>query len=325
MEKRPAYSINKQLLGLISLAVLVFIVHFFSASSVLAKDSTTTTRFLILVSKKTPPYLKCEKGVKEVFWKKYKGTFETKSLYLSKEQPGDLKQKIEEFAPSVAVCIGTRAAFFLKDEEFKFPWVATFLIDKSIESLMAPGLLAVSMDVPIERRIETLCRIKNRVRAGLLTYKSPKSSPKRIQTGACKGKDAYYIMSPFFSSIESALQTLLEEQVDSFFITPDPVIFNSQEAVAYALLWGLRNKVAVCGLSSGYVKNGALYALEADIEALGKQAGRLAIARIEGRTSGKTVIEHPQKLILSINLKTAKRLGLKIPPDVLNSAQMIIR
>ncbi len=132
-------------------------------------------------------------------------------------------------------------------------------------------------------------------------------------------------MSPFFSSIESALQALLEEHVDSFFITPDPIIFNSQEAVAYTLLWGLRNKVAVCGLSSGYVKNGALYALEADIEALGSQAGRLAIASLEGRTSGKTVIEHPKKLILSINLKTAKRLGIKIPPDVLNRAQMVIR
>ena len=328
MQKRSFYFRKRTgFLSLLSMAIATLILlvpagssHF---SNALAKESSV--RFLILVSKKSEPYLKCERGVRELLAEQSMAISEIKSIYMNQKTTEGLKKDIDAFRPTVAVCIGTRAAFFLKEAKPGFPWVATFLIDQSIDALMMPGLLAVSVDVPIEKRLEMLCKIRKHVHAGLLEYKSPKSAPQKIQEGACKGQDAYYVVSPFFSSIETALQGLLKNQINSFLITPDPRIFNSQESVAYTLLWGLRNRIAVCGLSSGYVKNGALYALEADIVALGRQACQLAIDSLEGKTGGKTVIQHPKKLILSINLKTARRLGLKIPENVLKKAQLVIR
>ena len=295
----------------------------FCLSSVFADKSVT--RFLIIVSKRTGPYLKCEKGVRNEIWERCHKPFEIQSIYLDEDDTDAIRQQINRFNPSVAVCIGTRAAFFLKETMPIFPWVATLLVDKSIEAIKRHGFLAVSMDVPIETRMEILCRMKKHVLAGLLSYNSAEEPIEEMEEGACHGRDARILISTFFSSIELALQALIRRHVNAFFITPDPRIFNSQEAVAYTLLWGLRNKIAVCGLSSGYVRNGALYALEADIVALGEQAAQLAIDRIHGRTGEKTVIQHPRKLILSINLKTARRLGIKIPEAVMEKARLVIR
>jgi len=328
MPKRSIYYKKQRAFpGFLSVGIVTLFMLIIAGGSLFfnAMADESPVHFLILISKKSNPYLECERGTRELLMKASKAFVEVKSIYLDKKTTEDLKKEIEAFRPSIAVCIGTRAAFFLKEAKLGFPWVATFIIDKSIAALMMPGLLAVSMDVPIEKRLEILCQIRNHVHAGLLEYKTPKSAPQKIHEGACKNRDAYYMVLPFFGAIETALQNLLKNQINSFLITPDPRIFNSQESVAYTLLWGLRNKIAVCGLSSGYVKNGALYALEADIEAMGRQACQLAIDCMEGKTAGKTVIQHPQKLILSINLKTAKRLGLTIPENVLKKAQLVIR
>ncbi len=312
----------KRLLNMAAFWSMLLLSVIFASSPVLAAKNKDS--IIILVSKKFGPYLQCEMGVKDFVKRRWKRPFEMATIYLSEHSDLETKEKISQLSPTLAICIGTRAAYFLDGLKPHFPWVATFLLDKSIESLKSRPLLAVSMDVPIEVRIQTLCRIKKHVHAAVLGYKVPVSPIKPIETGKCRDRDAYVIVSPFFSSIKTALQKVLELSVNSFFITADPRIFNSQEVVSYTLLWGLRNKIAVCGLSSGYVKNGALYSLEADVVALGSQAAGLALGYVNGKVKGETIIQHPDKLLLSINLKTAKRLGIEIPRSVMDEAFWVI-
>ncbi len=312
----------KRLLKIAAFWAVLFLFALFAASPVLGAKNKDS--IIILVSKKFGPYLQCEKGVKNFVKKKWQRPFEMATIYLSELNEFETKEKITQLSPTLAISIGTRAAYFLDGLKPHFPWVATFLLENSIESLKSRPLLAISMDVPIEVRIQTMCKIKGHVHAAVLGYKVPVSPIKPVKTGKCRNRDAYVIASPFFSSIKTALQKVLELSVNSFFITADPRIFNSQEVVSYTLLWGLRNKIAVCGLSSGYVKNGALYSLEADVVALGSQAANLALGYVSGKVKGETIIQHPNKLLLSINLKTAKRLGIEIPRSVMDEAFLVI-
>ncbi len=282
--------------------------------------------FAIIVSRDLRPYLVCEQGVRQFLENWGRRSHKIVSMHLAEKDPSQVRNQITRMKPDMVICIGTKAAYLLRDMKPNYPWVATFIIDKTIEELKKTnGVIAVSMDVPIEKRISILCKIKDRVHAAVLARDVPASPKTYIKYGPCKTRNAYLQVFPFLSSIEVALQNILKNSINTFFITADPQIFNSQEVVTYTLLWGLRNRIAICGLSAGYVKNGALYALEADVRALGKQAAKLAIGCLLGKIKGDVVVQHPQKLILSINLKTASRLGLKIPVSILEKAQVVVK
>ena len=304
---------------------LFFIVLSLTPSATLGQINSAAATFLLVVSKQSGPYLMCEEGVKKAIRLGWKGPYKIYTIYLNTDEIDELKEKIERLQPTAAILIGTRAAFFIKEIHPSYPWVATFFLKKSIQQLKLKRLLAVTMDVPLEKKLDILCMIKNNIRAGLLEPNQKQSLQKQYDENACKGKNAYLVMAPYSTSIEVALNNILKLSINSFFITPDPEIFSSQEAVTYTLLWGLRNKIAVCGLSSGYVKNGALYALEADIPDLGRQAAELMMDYLTGKIKKEKIIKHPRKLVLSLNLRTARRLGVKVPDSVIDMAQIIIR
>ncbi len=315
-------SINSWIRGGLCLAAALL---FLFSTSALSFADINPALFLVVVSKEAKPYILCEEGIIKAIRQGWKGRYKISTIYLDQDEEEELREEVEELRPTAAICIGTRAAFFMKEIGPSYPWVATFLLDKSIQRLNLKRLLAVSMDVPMEKRMETLCRIKSHIRAGLLSHEKQTAVKRPFRAGSCMGKDAYLVIAPYRASIEKALGNILKLAINSFFITPDPEIFNSQEAVTYTLLWGLRNKVAVCGLSSGYVKNGALFALEADVKDLGEQAAELALDYLAGKIKEKMVIEHPRKFVLSLNLKTARRLGIKVPESVLETARIVIR
>jgi putative ABC transport system substrate-binding protein len=65
------------------------------------------------------------------------------------------------------------------------------------------------------------------------------------------------------------------------------------------------------------VKRGCLLTYASDYAALGKQGAVLADKIFKGTKPADLPIELPDKILLALNLTTAKAIGLKIPKDIL--------
>ena len=73
-----------------------------------------------------------------------------------------------------------------------------------------------------------------------------------------------------------------------------------------------------------YVDAGGLMSYGPNIDAIYRQLARFAVKVLNGTSVGEIPIEEPTKFELVINRRTANAIGIRLPPDLLMSADQII-
>jgi putative ABC transport system substrate-binding protein len=92
------------------------------------------------------------------------------------------------------------------------------------------------------------------------------------------------------------------------------------------LLIAYRKKIPVLGLSERHAQMGALFSLSfASSEDIGRQAGELVQSILGGTRAAEIPYTTPRKLNLTVNLKTAGKLGIEIPKAILGRAATVIQ
>ena len=72
------------------------------------------------------------------------------------------------------------------------------------------------------------------------------------------------------------------------------------------------------------VEKGALASYGGDFHLFGLQAAKLVAKILNGAKPSEIPIETPDRFVLTINLSTAKAIGLKIPRTVLEGADKLV-
>jgi ABC-type uncharacterized transport system substrate-binding protein len=112
-----------------------------------------------------------------------------------------------------------------------------------------------------------------------------------------------------------------ELRVDALWLLPDGTA-TVQETVHYALELAHWRRMVVIGLSRWYVASGALFALAPRPESYGAAAGELGQQVLRGMAPSGVV--HARDHALYVNLRTASRLGLKLPRQVVDAAEQVL-
>ncbi len=81
--------------------------------------------------------------------------------------------------------------------------------------------------------------------------------------------------------------------------------------------------IPAVSMFSEFVGSGGLMAYGPSVPAAAQRCGAYVGRILQGVKPGELPIERPQTFELAVNLKTAKALGLTIPPSVLGRADKV--
>jgi putative tryptophan/tyrosine transport system substrate-binding protein len=112
------------------------------------------------------------------------------------------------------------------------------------------------------------------------------------------------------------------ERTYAFMVLPDPV-FNAQRARLVSL--AAKHRLPAIYDRRAYADIGGLITYGPNFPDLLRRAATFVEKILKGAKPGDLPVEQPTKFELVINLKTAKQIGLTIPPNVLARADRVIR
>jgi putative tryptophan/tyrosine transport system substrate-binding protein len=121
--------------------------------------------------------------------------------------------------------------------------------------------------------------------------------------------------------IDSAFAAARRDAVNALLVSDDPVF----GVVSYQLIdAAARSKIPTLYYDSGFVLAGGLISYGPSFDELARQQGGYLGRILEGAKPADLPVQQANKFELVINLKTAKSLGLSVPPSILASVDRVI-
>jgi putative ABC transport system substrate-binding protein len=123
------------------------------------------------------------------------------------------------------------------------------------------------------------------------------------------------------TELDRAFATAARERVDAVFVLASPMAVQQRGRLVSL---ATKHRLSTMYAMRIFVEAGGLLAYGPDLLDLYRRASGYVDKIFKGAKPGDLPIEQPTKFELVINLKTAKALGLTIPPSLLQRADQVI-
>jgi putative ABC transport system substrate-binding protein len=121
--------------------------------------------------------------------------------------------------------------------------------------------------------------------------------------------------------LQQILDDLAQNSPDGLFVTPDHFLFTQRERV---ITFAAIHRIPAAYALREYVPAGGLFALGANRHEMFRRAANYVDRILKGAKPGDLPIEEPMRFELVLNLKSAKAIGLDVPPTLLARVDEVI-
>ncbi|VAX21878.1 hypothetical protein MNBD_NITROSPINAE01-423 [hydrothermal vent metagenome] len=227
--------------------------------------------------------------------------------------------------------LGVNALNLVLDKFHNIPVVYSFVLNpgstkKILSQDARTNMTGISMVIPPEMQFRAILQAAPSVKRVGVVYDPTKTIRLIVEARKSAKKLGLTLVEKRISKKKDAIEAIsgMRGEVDAIWMAADTTAI-TPESIKYMLLYSFRTGIPLIGISDKYVKNGALIALSFDSEDIGKQAGEIASRVLDGEDVASILPAKPRKLKLSINVNTAKKLGLNIPDVLIAEAYRVYK
>ena len=153
---------------------------------------------------------------------------------------------------------------------------------------------------------------------------NPSAAPQMKDTGAVARSLGLLVRSlelRDLSQLEAAFTTAVQDQARAVIVLSDGALYGRRVQIAQL---AAKHRLPCVAWTPEFAESGCFMTYGADVVEMHRRAAIFVDKILKGASPGGLPVEQPTKFELVVNLKTAKALGLTIPPTVLARADKII-
>jgi putative tryptophan/tyrosine transport system substrate-binding protein len=185
-------------------------------------------------------------------------------------------------------------------------------------SLMSPDISGKRLElieqiVPDITRVAVMWNASNPYPA--LVFRQTESAARQLKLEV----QSLEVRAP--DDLNTALEAAMREKANALITVEDPLTVNYRMQIAD---FAVKNRLPTMSGLREYVEAGGLLSYGPALDDLYRRAAGYIDKILKGAKPSELPVEQPTKFELVVNLKTARMLGIKIPPDMLAIADAAI-
>jgi len=307
---------------IVARGVVLFCLFWLVSVTTVSFAAENSALIAVVLSDNIQPYNDAVKGFKN-YLSQRKTNIKTVDYALNEYKENELTgvvDKILSNKQNLIFTIGTYATKAIQKSARDTSVVFAMVLTPDKVGVSPPGVI---MDIPSAVKFDNLKKILPSVRKVGFIYSADSLSlfEEAVEAG---NKFGFQIIGKRIDSgkeFPSAFEDIAG-QIDCFLMVADAKIY-FPKSVEYLLRESCDRNIPVVGLSSNYVKAGALVSFDCDYEDLGEQAAELALKIMEDGGSLNAQFVTPRKVKFALNLRVVEMLDIKIPAGVLKEASEV--
>src|SRR5437764_6191047 len=236
----------------------------------------------------------------------------------TKKEESSIIQRLTAAKPRLIVAIGPLAAQVARERLQDIPLIFVMVSNPPKHGLHGANLAGASLDIPVQMQLARYKALVHALKTLGVIYDPMKTGAMVTEARGIADTLGFQILAAPVSTpkeVPAALRSLLGK-IDALWMVPDDTVV-TPESFKFLLLTALENNLPFVTVSDIFVEAGALASLSPDYTDAGRQGCQLATDLESGRLRpAQAMVVPPDKVNLTINLKTASKIGLRLPPEV---------
>src|SRR5262249_8955752 len=245
------------------------------------------------------------------------------AIYTEYDVQGDLElgkklaRKVRASNVSLVVAVGLKAALAAKVEIVDVPIVYMMVLDPLKHQLTTDNMTGTLLEVPIDRQLKIMRTFLPTLRRLGTLYDPAKSSSRVKEAEKQAGISDFQLKGVPVESEKDVPQQLraLLSDVEALWLMPDSTVLTN-ESIRFILDSALARQIPVIGFSPEFTRLGTLLSMSVNYGDVGRETGLLAKRILNG--NGQVLLNPVpiERLKITVNLKTAKFLGITFPKEL---------